>query len=209
MRQQVTMLIITLGISHGSMAVAQTIDRTACNAPANPNVMIANCTAFIQSEHGTTDDLSTAYNNRGDAYYQNGNSDRAIQDFDQAIRLNPNYAEAFGNRGSAYYQKGNYDRAIQDFDQAIRLDPNDAEMYNNRATAYYQKGITDRAIQDFSQAISLDPNFAYALFNRGELYLTKQDCARAMQDLDKAKQLNRKFSIPPDTVASCVSTPEP
>ena len=49
--------------------------------------------------------------------------DRAIQDFDQAIKLNPNYAIAFYNRGNAYRLKGQHDRAIQDLDQAIKLNP--------------------------------------------------------------------------------------
>ena len=50
--------------------------------------------------------------------------DRAIEDYDQAIRLNPNFAEAFYNRGVAYDGKGQPDRAIEDYDQAIRLNPN-------------------------------------------------------------------------------------
>jgi tetratricopeptide (TPR) repeat protein len=48
---------------------------------------------------------------------------RAIQNYDQSIKLNPNSAPAFDSRGDAYHTKGDYDRAIQDYDRAIKLRP--------------------------------------------------------------------------------------
>ena len=56
-------------------------------------------------------------------YGNKGDQDRAIADYDQAIRLDPGLAHAYANRGSAYTDKMDYDRAIADLDQAIRLDP--------------------------------------------------------------------------------------
>jgi tetratricopeptide (TPR) repeat protein len=54
------------------------------------------------------------YNNRGSAYQEKGNLDRAIADYDKAISLDPKFAEAYNNRGDAYQEKGNLDRAIAD-----------------------------------------------------------------------------------------------
>ena len=68
--------------------------------------------------------LAIAYNNRGNAYAAKGDYDRAIQDFDQSIKLNPAYAKPFNNRGVAYLKKGEYDLAIKNLDEAIRLNPN-------------------------------------------------------------------------------------
>ena len=64
-----------------------------------------------------------AYNNRGIAYAEKGDYDRAIQDYDKAIKLNLDFAEAYFNRGLAYAEKGDYDRAIQDYDKASELRP--------------------------------------------------------------------------------------
>jgi tetratricopeptide (TPR) repeat protein len=97
--------------------------------------------------------------------------DRAIADFNQAIRLDPDSIFALNNRGAAYARKGQYDDAIADFNEAIRIDASYAITYNNRGIAYAKKGQYDRAIEDFDQAIRFDPKDASAFKNRN---LTKQ-----------------------------------
>ena len=53
----------------------------------------------------------------------------AIAEYDEALRLDPDYINAHSNRGLAYYNLGQHERAIQDFDEALRLDPNFAKAY--------------------------------------------------------------------------------
>lgn len=134
---------------------------------SNADISISGCTAVIQSGEETGANLATAYYNRGITHRRERHYDRAIQDYDQAIRLKPDYAEAFSNRGIAYYDKGHYDRAIEDYDQAIRLNPNIAEAFNNRSLAYYKKAQYERATQDFDQTIRLKKEYGNALINRG------------------------------------------
>ena len=55
--------------------------------------------------------------------------ERAIQDFDKAIQLNPNYDKAYNNRGGAFYNLGQYARAVQDFGKALELKPDYADAY--------------------------------------------------------------------------------
>ena len=69
---------------------------------------------------------------------------RAIEDLDNAIRLNPSYSEAFVNRGLAYAHQREHERAIADFTMAIRLDPRNAAAYTNRGVAYTAKGERER-----------------------------------------------------------------
>src|SRR3989304_3609769 len=115
----------------------------------------------------STQNLADAYNNRGFAYQTKGDNDRAIQDFNEAIRLRPNAPGFYINRGNAYGRKGDHDRAIQDFNEAIRLNPNYTNAYNNRSVAQGRKEDNDRAIQDFNEAIRRNPNDPEAYTNRG------------------------------------------
>ena len=72
------------------------------------------------------------YSNRGNAYNDLGEPQRAIQGHDEAIRLDPKDAVAYSNRGHSYNELGEFQRAIQDFNEAILLDPQLAFAYNNR-----------------------------------------------------------------------------
>ncbi|MDR0304925.1 MAG: tetratricopeptide repeat protein [Chitinispirillales bacterium] len=79
------------------------------------------------------------HNNRGVEYLNKGDYDRAIADFNEAIRIDPNNAIVRGNRGNAYFMKNDYDRAIADFKEAIKLNPNDTEAKKDLEDALRRK----------------------------------------------------------------------
>ena len=135
-------------------------------------------------------DFASAYNNRGNAYSDKGENDRAIDDFNTAIQLKPNLAEPYSNRGNTYSGKGDYDLAIDDFNKAIELRPNLAKLYVNRGATYNDKGEHDRAIDDFNTALRLDPDDFKAYNNRGVAYKNKGEHDRAIEDYNKAIDLN-------------------
>jgi tetratricopeptide (TPR) repeat protein len=57
------------------------------------------------------------------AWHEKKEYDRAIKDFDEAIRLNPRFEWAFNNRGWTRHQKKDYKKAIKDYGEAIRITP--------------------------------------------------------------------------------------
>jgi tetratricopeptide (TPR) repeat protein len=133
-----------------------------------------------------------AYFDRGLAFLGREN-DKAISDFTEAIRLDPNYALAYFNRGKAYIHQGSFDKAVSDFTQAIRLDPNYALAYFNRGKAYTYQNYQiadDNAMSDFTEAIRLDPNFALAYFHRGEVYSNRGNHYKAISDYTEAIRLD-------------------
>ena len=127
-----------------------------------------------------------AYNNRGLAYYNKGENDKAIADYTEAIRLDPKLAIAYNNRGLAYGNKGENDKAIADCTEAIRLDPKLALAYNNRGSVYYNKDENDKAIDDLTEAIRLDPKLAMAYNNRGLAFYNKGEDDKAIADCNEA-----------------------
>ncbi|HHT9125137.1 MAG TPA: tetratricopeptide repeat protein [Candidatus Brocadiia bacterium] len=133
--------------------------------------------------------LADAYLNRGNAYYNKGENDRAILDFNKALEINSRYAEAYNNRGSAYDKKGEYDRAILDFNKALEINPRYAEAYNNRGVAYKKKGSYDLAISDYNKALEINPRYAEAYYNRAVAYYYKGEYDKAWEDVHKAQGL--------------------
>jgi len=149
---------------------------------------IAGCTALIKSDDKNSQVLAIAYNNRGNAYTGKGEYDLAIQDYDESIKFNPNFAKPFNNRGVAYRKKGDYDRAIQDFDAAINIDPKYGDAFANRAAIYQKKGDYPRALKDFDEAIRLQPTLGVVWNERcwthaimGELQAALTDCNEAIR----------------------------
>lgn len=98
---------------------------------------------------------------RGVAYVAKGDLDRAIADFDNAIRLNPKDKEAISDRGNAYRTKGDFERAIADYDQLLQLDAKNARAYFHRARFYWQIGSLEKSLADLDQSIQLNPKDVY------------------------------------------------
>ena len=99
-----------------------------------------------------------------------GNQERAINDCNEAIRLDPKYSKAYNNRGLAYQRRGEYDKSIADYSESIRLDAKDAIAFRGRGFASESKGELDKAIADYTEAIRLTPKDAKAYCWRGIAY---------------------------------------
>ena len=96
-----------------------------------------------------------AYLNRGTDCSNLGQYQRAIKDYNQAIRIDPQNAGAYINRGVAYLNLSQPEQAIKDFDEAIVVDPQFANAYLNRALAYTLLGKGKEAEQDVDRAVRL------------------------------------------------------
>ena len=111
----------------------------------NPDDAIAYYTEVIRLDPPDPSTVSVAHYNRGVAYSEKGEVERAIEDYDQTIRLNPNSAGAYNNRGYAYRQKGEVERAIKDYDRAIQIKPDNVLFYNNRGIALLHQQEWEKA----------------------------------------------------------------
>ena len=88
---------------------------------------------------------AAGYVNRGNGYARKKQYDRAIADFSQAIKLNPELWQYFYNRGKVYSEKRDYDRAITDFTQSIKLNPKLRRVYTSAVATAICKNETSTA----------------------------------------------------------------
>jgi tetratricopeptide (TPR) repeat protein len=108
-----------------------------CFARGDPDARIYGCTALIQSGSYYGDRLAGFFYNRGTAYSDKGQFERGIQDFDQAIRISPQFAEAYNNRCyTAAKLDRELQRALSDCNISLQLRPNNAYTLGSRGLVY-------------------------------------------------------------------------
>ncbi|MFZ1106156.1 MAG: tetratricopeptide repeat protein [Hyphomicrobiaceae bacterium] len=195
--------LVVLAVA-STFAVMNVNNYNACGYDSSPprEATIARCTAIIQAGRMTPHERAKAFAVRGWLHALDGNFDRAVEDYDQALHLNPNDVASLVSRGHAFLKKGDKDRAVQDLDHAIRLKPDSQSAFHYRAWAYQGKGDYDRAIQDYDQAIRLvpqetvfQPTLAVLHIDRGATYAAKGDYEQAIQDLEQGLRIGRAHRI--------------
>ena len=144
-----------------------------------------------ESAESAKDAQAAAKFAEGNAKFEQKDLAGAIADYNEAIRLKPDFTEAYNNRGHAKLEQDDFREAIADFNEAIRLNPNEASTYNNRGSARKLQEDFDGAIADYNEAIRLKPNYTTAYFNRGNAKLISNNFNEAISNYDKALELAR------------------
>jgi len=142
-----------------------------------------------------TKTLVEAYNYRGIARFQLDKYEESLEDFNNAIRIDPNHAESYSNRGAVKDSHYEFEEAIADLNIALSLQPECAEAYNNRANARKDIGNYEGAMKDYDRAILLKPEYAEAHYNRANLKFVLGDYDDCIVDYDKAIELNPDYAI--------------
>jgi tetratricopeptide (TPR) repeat protein len=121
------------------------------------------------------------------------NPKEAIEDFNRAIQLYPEYAAIYNNRGNVLLGLGAAREAMKDFDRALLLAPGYAAAYSNRAGAQLRLGEINPALDDYNRAITLVPLSAAAFTGRGRAHLAAHRPESAIRDFTRAVGLDARF----------------
>jgi tetratricopeptide (TPR) repeat protein len=119
-----------------------------------------------------------------------GNLDQATQDFTQATKLNPTFAEAFFNLGLVRVQQKQYSDGIAALTKAVALKPRLRGAHLFLGIAYYRTNAYDKAVADLKRETEISPSDPQSLMWLGVAQLAKGDAEAAVVVLDKAAKLN-------------------
>jgi len=112
-----------------------------------------------------TSNNSVAHNDLGNAFLQQGRTEEAIAQFQEALVIDPDNANFQYNLGNAFRRQGNVSEAVVQFQKALALNPQLAEAHYNLANAFLQSGRAEEAIAQFREALAAKPGYLEALNN--------------------------------------------
>ena len=121
-----------------------------------------------------------------------GQLDVAIDSYNKAISLKPDYADTYNNMGNALKEQGKLEEAVEAFNKALSLNPDYAEAYNNIGGSFKDQGKLQEAIEALNKALSLKPDFAEAYNNMG---ISLQDQGQLKEAIEF---YNKVIAVKPD-----------
>ena len=158
-----------------------------------PEAQIAACTELLDAAGLPAEDRAALIAMRGWSYHEMGDLDRALAEYSETIRLEPEAPTGYGWRGSVYLDKEDYARALDDYSKAIDLAGGDEidipVWYQDRATAKRLLGDHSGAIADYTTALEAGGDNAGAFLLRGYVHFELGDYPLAIDDYTRAINL--------------------
>jgi tetratricopeptide (TPR) repeat protein len=130
-------------------------------AASDDDTIISRCDSLIGNEKNTQPDRIRAVLARAAAYDRKQQYDRAIADYDTALRLDSAQADGFNHRGEVWRKKGDRPHALADFGAAIRLNPE-----HSSARANYKSLAQELELLGAQMAVRNRPSFNCATAKR-------------------------------------------
>ncbi len=111
-------------------------------------------------------------------------SDKAIEELNKALEIDPNYADAIQSLGLYYRYKEDFKKALELFKIYASVSPDQANPIDNLANLYFREGRVDEAIAKFKEALSVRPDFVWSTMALHYISALKQDYSEAVRLLD-------------------------
>ncbi|HRE68854.1 MAG TPA: tetratricopeptide repeat protein [Cyclobacteriaceae bacterium] len=144
--------------------------------------------------------LPYSYVERGLLRLNSGNTQGALSDYNEAIKLEPDNYEYLLNRGLVKERIKDYDGALTDYKKVIELKPEYEKGWLSHGNVMVNLNRVTEAIEDYTTAITYYPDYGLAYYNRAQAWHRLGKTTEACNDLRKAKALG--FLIAPKVEAT-------
>lgn len=152
-----------------------------------------NSETLFQHTLDLTKDNYIAHFSLGFTFDNQGQTARAVREYEEAIRIAPDYVDAYCNLGRDLFKQGQTDAALRQFQEALRLKPDRAQTYYNLALGLFQNGQTNEAINLYRRAIQLKPDYADAHHNLGNALFNTGQFDEAIAELQQVIRLEPDY----------------
>lgn len=133
---------------------------------------------------------SIAHGSLGRAYQERGQLEKAVAEYEKALRIYPADYKAHYNLGVIYDQQDLPAKAVHHYQRAIELNPQYIDARFNLGNVYQKQGLLDKAVQQFRKVIELDPQDVEARNNLGVVYARQDKLDRAIIEWEKVLDID-------------------
>ena len=150
---------------------------------------------FIDTLSKDYPDNSRLFNIRGACYAGLGQLDSAVQNYEKALSINPDYAKAHYNLGGALQGLGKLHDSVKSYENSTALEPENAQAHNNLAIVLRELEQLEEAEASCRKAIVLDPEYAEAYCSLSIILYANGDLNSALESIEKAYSINPKLKL--------------
>jgi len=128
----------------------------------------------------------------GKVFADNGESDKAMENFEASIKRDPNYIDSHLELAAIYMSASMWADALAEYDDIIRLDPLKAEAHFSRGVVLSSMQKDQDAVKEFEEALKLKPDYGRAHYNIGVILFRKGFKSEALSEFQKAVTTEKK-----------------
>jgi tetratricopeptide (TPR) repeat protein len=132
---------------------------------------------------------------RGVALGDSVRYEKAIENYKEALRINPNFLEAHNNLGVSLYDLRRYGEAEKEYNEALQINPNSAEAHNNLGALLYELKRYEEAEKEYKEALRISPDYARAYNNLGVLLKELKRYEEAEKEYKEVLRINPDFAV--------------
>ena len=130
---------------------------------------------------------------KGNIFIANQQYEEAIDSYDRAVQIKPDYHKAWNNRGLALGNLGRYEESIDSYDKALQIKPDYHDAWSNRGIALGNLGRYEQEIDSYDNALQIKPDLHQAWYNRGFVLVNLGKYEEAINSYGKALQIKPDY----------------
>ena len=132
------------------------------------------------------DRKAAEHNSKGLALMKEDKYDQALDEFNKALEIEPDYLEAIKNKGNTYYYKADIEKALECYELTIKKDPSYWNGYNNIGNIYFDQNENEKAEEYYRKAAELCKDDYKPYNNLGDVLIQKGSYEEAIESYEKA-----------------------